>query len=253
MARTLRATPVVVAAAIISGCYNYQYLSRNLPDGNATTDFTCPVSSGNQPVAALDFESSLDSAWILTAANGFPPTLDLDSKHCGTHGLHCRIPTSASFAQSSIRRPLTGTNTGDLYLRVYLWPKQFQGPIELMRIEDSVTFDGVAFLIPRPGALSVRSDLGSATDTTPEVAFPEGRWVCIEAHFSFKLDGMSLPIDVSTDGNPALSYTFSIDPSKAFSFSQNQTLYVGLYAAPSGGAELYVDDVVISHTPVGCQ
>jgi hypothetical protein len=221
------------------------------PDGSAPT---CPVSLGSQPVAALDFESAIPG-WPAQEFGALKEVEDADSAHCGLRGFHLQLSGTAFSGAARIMRQLPGTNDGDLYIRAYLWPKQVQTTkyVEMITIFDPVKSVGVALTSSGLGMVQILSALSGANVFSAGIAWPQGRWVCVEWHLTFTLNGTALPIDLSIDGAVALTDTLSIAAGEAASFSQNQEFALGLYAPAMASAELYLDDVVISHTPVGCQ
>jgi hypothetical protein len=68
----------------------------------------------------------------------------------------------------------------------------------------------------------------------------------------FTLNGTAVQMNLSINGNVALTDTLAMSPGEAASFSEHQTIGLGLYDNASVPAELYMDDVVFSRTPVGC-
>jgi hypothetical protein len=264
MAHALSVATALVAAALTCGCYDYQYLSRNLPDGSATTDLTslsrdaqppsCPVSLGNQPFAALDFESAL-VGWGSQTVSELKQVEDAESAHCGQQGYHLQTAALNADSAARIKRQFLGSSDGDLYIRAYLWPKLIQSPkyVEMITIYDPMKGNGVALIGSSPGMVGLLSGLSGADVYTAEIPFPQGRWVCLEWHLALTRNGTMLPVDLSIDGGVVLADTFSIADTEAVSFSENQIVALGLYAPTTASAELYMDDVVISRTPVGCQ
>jgi hypothetical protein len=187
--------------------------------------------------------------------NSLKEVEDADSAHCGQRGFHLQLSGVGSSGAARIMRQLPGTNDGDLYIRAYLWPRQVQATryVEMITIFDPMKGLGVTLIESNLGMVRIYSSLSGAVVETAGIAFPQGRWVCVEWHFALTLDGTALPMDLSIDGTVALTDTLSIAAGEAVSFSQNQTLALGLYAPATASAELYMDDVVISHTPIGCQ
>lgn len=207
----------------------------------------CPERPG---VAFCDgFEDPDLARWDYTVLNNGTLTRTTARVRSGTASL---LATTGPPAEGTVARwatkVLANQRSGDAWLRFYNW---VPGALVVTRhfsvgvmSELTVPYTGFALRI-----LPARVEIGSGNDAFPgTVTFPRDRWVCVELHVSIDpgvgvyeayLDGALVASSPPMNTLPADGYTVA---------------EVGVhYADPDQGpVEVYVDDVVVANTRIGC-
>jgi len=186
-----------------------------------------------------DFESgSLGSAWKLSKSGQFTAAVSTDQAHSGTHSLHVGAPNSGDSAFMSESKTFPAT---DFWGRAWL---RFKTPTlagHQMNIYMALPGDQLRVL-NRQGSEAIKVNVQS-TDVfyASKTTITEETWFCYEWHVTasatqiFK-DGVELT-DIKAPGG------------KGFT-----ALYLGYQRFQTGGAgDLWIDDVAVNPTQIGCK
>ena len=141
--------------------------------------------------------------------------------------------------------PTTWYTRGYFYLPAPLQPYS----TGLLKVQQSSPpFHGAHLRVAATGLLEVLNDRDTPSLTVSAVAFPLDRWVCVELEVGI---GSPAPIRARIDGTLALDYAQSTVATPAFTrFVAGQIPTVA--SAASSAWTYYVDDLVVSASPVGC-
>jgi hypothetical protein len=219
----------------------------------------CPAASGF--FFCEDFDTGvLASKWSLETA-GTTVTVDETLSHSGKYALHIFVP-SVTAPQSDVQGTIEDTssfvsnfpNPGDAWMRAYYFVESaYPANVELVLVQQAVSpFHYVALDAPA-GHPALSSDLSQPASETSmsSVTLPTGRWTCIESELVVSSSGM---LDYSVDSKEAsdLMLTGNFQPNPPFG-----SLRIG-FRVPGGTVSrlaqtsVWVDDIALSHTQVGC-
>lgn len=195
------------------------------------------------------FESGDISRWLWDSESNGTVVIQNASHYRGSYAMRGDWTADATAEAYLEARPLTGTRSGDLYLRGYFFMPSsttfdslnVYGVGEAGGANDSVV---VTF---RAGELGVYPSIPDRTYAS-SAAVPRDRWFCLELHIRVAdsgsvelfLDGASILTQSAIDTLPALGYT-------------RLTAGVDQYTprtTPSG--HMYFDELVLDDAPIGC-
>lgn len=186
-----------------------------------------------------DFESGSVSSgtWKVSMSGGFTATVGTDQAHSGTHSLHIVAPNTSNSAF------ITETKTfpaSDFWGRAWL---RFNGPNGGHQMYIYVTLPGDQLrLLNRLGSDAIqvnfqKSDQFYASKTT----VPQTTWFCYEWHVT------ASATTIYKDGT-------QLTDIKAPGITGGTALSLGFqrFATASGAADLWIDDVAVNPTQIGC-
>jgi hypothetical protein len=238
--RRVRVAVLVVAA----GCGRAGF--DPIGDGGAAGDG--PISDGCSAHAAAifcdGFEGGL-AAWEIVDGTPARTTALL---HAGTGALEAAIQDQPEAA--TVQRLLPQINTlGELYLRGWFYaPSSFSfGQINVFNI-DSAAGSGVSIYTFNEN-LAVFRRTGSETGGITGPPLPKDGWHCVELALVVADSGGRIALHV--DGQNVIDQT-NLDTLPTGGFDR---LNVGIPfsgSAQVGPATVYLDDIVVDVTPIGC-
>ncbi|HZS37798.1 MAG TPA: thrombospondin type 3 repeat-containing protein [Polyangia bacterium] len=208
-----------------------------LPDGAAPA---CP------PAALLceDFESNSLSTNGWTVSNlhsGDSVAIDTTRPHAGARSLHAVGATLGSMHIAAIDRAISLPAT--FAVRQWMYVSSDPGPSSFMLQLYTDTI-GVSVGKGDNGNWVVTEDFGSSTtDHTTSLPFTLGAWTCVEFVVT---GGATQRFQVYADNQLLADF----NPTQSYAFNNFYTGYARI--PPSSATELFVDDIVIAPTRVGC-
>jgi hypothetical protein len=186
-----------------------------------------------------DFESgSLStSTWKLSMSGGFTATVGTDQAHSGTHSLHVVAPNTGNSAF------ITETKTfpaSDFWGRAWL---RFNGPNGGHQMYIYVALSGDQLrLLNRLGSDAIqvnfqKTDQFYASKTT----VPQQTWFCYEWH-------------VTTSATTIYKDGVQLTDIKAPGITGGTSLSLGFqrFATATAAADLWIDDVAVNTSQIGC-
>ena len=150
---------------------------------------------------------------------------------------------------------LPGTRSGELFVRAYFWVPR-DAPAEgltLLHVEEQGEPWGYAEIGLVDGALQLRAATGATAPRSAEFtggAMPRERWVCLEMRMLVaEPDGeLDLFVDDSPSGHFEGVDTLTAQPYVTL-YAGIPRIVIGVQTFPS---ELYIDEVVVSRSRIGC-
>ena len=186
-----------------------------------------------------DFETGSinTSTWKVQQGNGFTATVGTDQAHSGTHSLHIVAPNTSNSAF------ITETKTfpaADFWGRAWM---RFSGPNGGHQMYIYVNFPGDQLrLLNRLGSDSIqvnfqKSDQFYSSKTT----VPQTTWFCYEWH-------------VTTSATTIYKDGTQLTDIKAPGITGGTSLSLGFqrFATATAAADLWIDDVAVGPSQIGC-
>ena len=229
--KLLALAPLMLAIVLCSGCDYVLHLSHVDPPDAA---LACPTDA----ILCDDFESGGVAKWTGQTESHATVVVDNAAAHSGMYGLDITGMASAG-AEGDVYLTIAPMTTGVLAVRAWINVSQ---PL--------TAFDSVMTLGPDFGThLEVSSDVNlwrvidGAADYDSDVTTPAlGTWTCVEVDYDYDTPSVAVFVGSAT----AISSTVSA-PGPAFA-----RVAVGLTFGQAAGAALFVDDVVIATSHIGC-
>ena len=186
-----------------------------------------------------DFESGSvsSSTWKVSMSGGFTATVGTDQAHSGTHSLHIVAPNTSNSAFITESKTFPAT---DFWGRAWL---RFNGPNGGHQMYIYVALPGDQLrLLNRLGSDAIqvnfqKSDQLYASKTT----VPQTTWFCFEWHVT------ASATTIYKDGT-------QLTDIKAPGITGGTSLSLGFqrFATASAAADLWIDDVAVNPTQIGC-
>jgi len=257
---------VALYALAVAGCSSNPYvIGRYVSDSGADAGRDARVDAGASPdpcqsayassLFCSGFESpELSSEWssTSTAASG---TIERSTvrAHSGAASLHATSDAAESVAVAA--RSFPALRSGELYMRVYIYVPAGLAT-ETMNIfflgeapepEPPAPFYGIDFNL-EDGALQLYSPQWNPARYTGSAAIARDRWVCVRARVAIS-DTLGA-VEVWADDEPALavSQVDTLPPGGVQRFRAG----VDWSSGQTSPFEIYIDDVVLDPTEVGC-
>jgi len=187
-----------------------------------------------------DFETGAlsSSTWKTSQSGGFTATVGTDQAHSGTHSLHIVAPNTGNSAFITETKTFPAT---DFWGRAWL---RFNGPNGGHQMYIYVTLSGDQLrLLNRLGSDQIKANF-QKTDIfyTSPTTIPQTTWFCYEWHVTTSAttlykDGVLLTTDMKIpgiSGGTALSLGFQ------------------RFATATAAADLWIDDVAVGTSQIGC-
>ncbi len=241
----------LIASAL--GCGRFGFDSTEVGPDASSQDATANSSDANQDAGALPlcpasalfcdgFEAGDLSGWELDVAGG---TLEVTSVLVFGGLSSVRVATEAAGAVARLHRNHDVITSGNLYMRSYWYLPS--SPISTGLVETSNEGDdsGIHHHLGFDGAtpLILANDLSAGADA--EIA--RDQWHCIETE-----------VEISASGTARLlvaeSQVAIVGPTDNLLTGGYNRLSIGAYFTDEGSApfEAFIDEVVVSTTPIGC-
>jgi hypothetical protein len=160
--------------------------------------------------------------------------------------VHSSVASTLAYLYESFEEVTSGELYGRAY--VYVASDQTAESLVILHLEESGSPYDYAELQIQGGVLRVGARNRTAGfEYVNGPPMPRDRWVCIELGFAI---GTSATIELSVDGVPAASLPH--DTTRTMPW---RILYAGISnrgSAQTGTVELYMDEIVLSRSPIGC-
>ncbi len=195
------------------------------------------------------FESPGLVAWAETRTTMGSASRSTATTYRGDGSLHAET-TAGSGRANVIAYELGGRSTGELWARFYLYvPSPYAvTDINVMTIhEDAVPFGGVGVGIFRGDQPYIYFGTASRTAYAPVATITRDRWTCWQLHVEIgsrgaadlRIDGVEVAADTDIDTLPSAGFT---------------SIVTGIgYSDPDQvPATVFVDELIIDDSPVGC-
>jgi hypothetical protein len=214
-----------------------------------------PTCVGSQAIICDSFEAPLldTSTWFEATAGG---TVTIDSVHVnsGERALHLHVNPVAQgeFGHAFIGEGTLSATADQLYARGYFYfPELSSMSFNLMGYgQGSDPFAALDVLVAPAGNLQLFQSVSGQTQLDLGATPPIGEWFCVEWLVRFEPDErvrLWFENDESTDFDPAQP-TVS-DPRMQF-FQVGPLFYYPPSNLPA--FDMWVDDVVVDSSPIGC-
>ncbi|MGE0788553.1 MAG: hypothetical protein AB7S26_22950 [Sandaracinaceae bacterium] len=224
--------------------------SGNVPfDGGGASDAGIGNGCGSAAhIFCEDFESGTLDRWSPYVSTGSTVEVTTEAALSGTHSLHAfsSAPEAAAMVYVSAYSAAAPT---DQWIRArYLFPARSGPELTFFTLFDDAFMDGVFLNLDTYTLMGWYTPFSmyNVYDDSIGVSIPVDDWVCIEMHVGW---GTSAPIEAFVDG-ALVSQRTGVNTTDR---GVLPNVLFGAWGYNSvGPREVFVDDVVISTVPIGC-
>jgi hypothetical protein len=240
----------VALLALLAGCGRVGFGTHDAPnvigDGVIVGDaaVTCPADA----ILCDDFETGNLSNWSRQVIGGTAASVDVTTsfRHGGTHALQLSYPGGSGTSGAAAVAFGHMVNTGTLAIREWVESPDPLTKFNLVLTETNLVTGQFVTAGGNNSALWVSSEQnagGTLVDHNSSVPTAIGQWTCVEAVITIASPSQ---VQLFIDGAQVVSATLN-DTAPAYTETQ-----IGLTRADQSGDLLYVDDVAIAPSRIGC-
>jgi len=233
----------VAPLALLAGCGRLGFDAQDAgTDGNVAV--TCPADA----ILCDDFETGDLSKWSHQVLNGIAPSVNVTTsvKHGGNHALQLSYPGGSGTSGTAAVAFPHMVNTGTFAVREWVLSPDPLTKFDLVLTETNRTTNQFVTAGGNNSALWVSSEQNAAgllIDHDSSVPTAIAQWTCVETVITLDAPPQ---VQLFIDGAQVLSVPLD-DMAPAYTETQ-----IGLARADQAGDRLYVDDVAIALSRIGC-